>query len=170
MTAPLAILAVLAVVAGFVTFGGEFQGWVLGALPKPEPGKFEFKVGIFIASTVVAVAGIGAAFLLYQRRLISVEALRRRPLIQPLQRALENKLYLDVLVEDLLVRRAFYGGLALAAATFDRDVVDGAVNGVWRGTFQAGHWGRLAQNGQVQAMAVALAAGGLIIWGAVVLF
>ena len=170
MTAPLMILAVLAVVAGFVTFGGEFQGWVLGALPEPEPGEFEFDVGIFIASTVVALAGIGAAFVLYQRRAISVEALRAHPVMARAQLVLENKLYLDMLLEDWLVRRAFYGGLVRAAATFDRDVVDGAVNGVWRGTFQAGHWGRLAQNGQVQAMAVALAAGGLIIWGAVVLF
>ena len=167
---PLVVLALLAITAGFLTFGGEFQTWVLGALPEPELGEFEFDVGILIASSVVVAAGISGALALYQWRARDVAALSAsRPLL-PLHRLLENKFYMDYLVEDLLVRRAFYGGVARAMAAFDAVAVDGFANGVWRGTFETGRWGRLVQNGQVQSMAVGLVAGGVIIWGAVVLF
>lgn len=165
----LVLLAFPAIAAGFLAFGGEFQSWVLGALPDPEEGHFEFDVGVFLASTVAAAAGIGAAVAVYQRRLIDVAALREGPL-RPLHRALENKLYMDVLVEDWLVRRFFYGGLAKAAARIDAEGVDRVLDGIWQGGFEAGRWGRLVQNGQVQTMAVALTAGGVVIWGVVVIF
>ena len=169
MRGVLVLLAFPAIAAGFLAFGGEFQSWVLGALPDPEEGHFEFDVGVFLASTVAAAAGIGAAVAVYQRRLIDVAALREGPL-RPLHRALENKLYMDVLVEDWLVRRFFYGGLAKAAARIDAEGVDRVLDGIWQGGFEAGRWGRLVQNGQVQTMAVALTAGGVVIWGVVVIF
>ena len=169
MRGVLMLLTLPAIAAGFLTFGGEFQTWVLGALPDPEEGHFEFDVGVFLASTVVAAAGIGAAVALYQLRVIDVSALRSG-VLRPLYIALENKLYMDVLIEDWLVRRFFHRGLAQAAARFDTDVIDRAIDGIWQGGFEVGRWGRLVQNGQVQTMAVALAAGGVVIWGAVVIF
>ena len=170
MTVPLLIFAAMAVVAGFITFGGEFQTWVKGALPLPEEGEFEWRTGIFLASTALALAGIVAATVVYQWKLIDLAAVRQTVGVRRLSRILEQKFYMDVLAEDILVRRLFYGGLVRLTAAFDSNVVDGTVNGVWRAVFDLGRWGRLVQNGQVQTAGVALAAGGIIIWGAVALF
>ena len=170
MWLPMAALSVMAIIAGFITFGGEFQTWVKGALPVPEEGEFEWETGIFIASTAVALAGIAAATLLYLRRGLDVSAIRESAVVRPLHRVLERKYYADVLAEDLLVRRLFYGGIARASAAFDRDVVDGIVNGVWRGTFDLGRWARLVQNGQVQTGAAMLVFGGVLGFGVVVIF
>ena len=170
MTVPMAILALMAVIAGWITFGGEFQTWVNGALPQFEEGHFEWRTGIFLASTALAVAGIGGAVLIYQRGLIDVAALRASPLVASIDRLLANKFYMDVLAEELLVRRLFYGGGARLAAVFDVQVIDATVNGVWRATFNLGRWGRLAQNGQVQTAAAGLFVGAAVIWGVVVIF
>ena len=169
MRGVLALLAVPAVAAGFLTFGGEFQTWVLGALPHPEEGHFAFNFGVVLASTIVAAVGIGGALAVYQLRLIDVAALRSG-MLRPVCLALESKLYMDVLVEDWLVRRFFYGGLVKAVARIDVEGVDRALDGVWHASFEAGRWGRLVQNGQVQTMAVVLVAGGVVVWGAVVIF
>ena len=170
MTMPMAILALMAVIAGWITFGGEFQTWVNGALPQFEEGHFEWRTGIFLASTALAVVGIGGAVLIYQRGLIDVAALRAAPVVAPVDRLLANKFYMDVLAEELLVRRLFYGGGARLAAVFDVQVIDATVNGVWRATFGLGRWGRLAQNGQVQTAAAGLIGGAAVIWGVVVIF
>ena len=169
MTIPLCILAVLAVVAGWVTFGGEFQSWVLGALPEAHEAKFLWNTGVFIGSTLLAGVAAAAAIALYIRRDPDPARLRAHPAVAPLHRLLERKYYADVLAEDLLVRRAFYGGLAKAAHTFDVLVVDGLVNGAARGTFVVGWFGKFAQNGQAQTAAAALLAGGVVIFGVVVL-
>jgi len=170
MTLPLIVLAVLAVVTGFLTFGGEFQTWVGGALPEPEKGEFQWETGIFLASTIAALAGIVAAVAIYQRQMVDIAALRESRLIKPVHTVLVNKFYMDVLAEDILVRRVFYGGSARVAAAFDTDVVDGAVRGIARTTFDAGKWGRRIQNGQVQTGGAMLLAGGVVIFGAVVIF
>ena len=170
MTLPLLALAVMAVIAGWITIDGEFQSWVLGALPEGEEGEFLWDTGIFVASTLVAVAGISGALAVYVRREIDPAAVRATPAVRPLHRLLENKFYLDAFAENVLVRRVFYGGLAAAAAAFDRAAVDGLVNGAARATFDLGRWGRLVQNGQAQVAGGFLFAGGLIAFGAVVIF
>ena len=169
MRGVLALLAVPAVAAGFLTFGGEFQTWVLGALPHPEEGHFAFNFGVVLASTIVAAVGISGALAVYQLRLIDVTALRSG-MLRPVCLALESKLYMDVLVEDWLVRRFFHGGLVKTVARIDVEGVDRALDGVWHASFEVGRWGRLVQNGQVQTMAVVLVAGGVVVWGAVVIF
>ena len=168
--APLIVLAVLAVGAGFVTFGGEFQTWVLGALPVPEEGEFEFDTGIFLASTVLAAFGIATAIAIYAFRAADPAALQESALLRSLHTLLSNKFYIDVLAEDIVVRRVFYGGLARAANVLDRDYVDGAVNAAWHGTFELGRWARLVQNGQVQMAAASLIFGAIAIWGTLVIF
>ena len=152
-----------------MTFGGEFQSWVLGALPEAHEAKFLWNTGVFIGSTLLAGVAAAAAIALYIRRDPDPARLRAHPAIAPLHRLLERKYYADVLAEDLLVRRVFYGSLAKAAHTFDVLVVDGVVNGAARGTFVVGWFGKFAQNGQAQTAAAALLAGGVIIFGAVVL-
>jgi NADH-quinone oxidoreductase subunit L len=170
MTVPLLVLAVLAVVAGWITIDGEFQSLVLGALPDGEEGEFLWDTGIFIASTLMVVAGIAGAIAIYVRREVDPAASRERRLIKPMHQLLENKYYADVLAEDILVKRVFYNGIARAAATFDRVVIDGAVNLTAYGVYTAGWLSRFVQNGQAQTAAAMLFAGGIIAFGAVVIF
>jgi NADH-quinone oxidoreductase subunit L len=170
MILPMAVLTTLAVVAGFITIGGEIQTWLLNALPEAaEEAKLVWDTPIFIISTLVALTGIGVAYLGYAAKRIDLTVLRDGPL-KPLHTLLENKYYMDVLIEDILVRKVFYGGIANAAAVFDRVAIDGAVNFAGSGTLGLGRVARHAQNGQVQTAGAALVMGGVLIFGVVVIF
>ena len=171
MTTPLIILAALAVVTGFLTFGGEFQTWVYGALPEPHAGKFHWNTGIALGSLALALASGGAAwaFMRHRERIRELKLGEIWPL--PEARAFAERLfYLDALGETLLARRVFYRGIARAAHEFDARIVDGAVNRVWREALSAAGLSRYAQNGWVQVGTMAIVIGGVIIWAAVVLF
>ena len=170
MTVPLLILAVMAVIAGWATIDGEFQSWVLGALPEGEEGEFLWDTGIFIASTLVAVAGIAAAIAIYVRREVDPAKIREQRLVKPIHILLENKYYADVIAEDILVRRVFYNGIAKAADGFDRYVVDGVVNAAGYGTVGLGWVAKFIQNGQTQMAGAMIFVGAIIIFGVVVIF
>ena len=170
MIIPMGVLATLAVVAGFITIDGEIQTWLLNALPEAaEEAKLAWNTPIFIVATLVALTGIGVAYLGYEAKRIDLTVLRDGPL-RPLHRLLEHKYYMDVLIEDILVRKLFYGGLANAAAAFDRVAIDGAVNFAGSATFGFGRVARHIQNGQVQTAGAALVMGGVLIFGVVVIF
>ena len=150
MTLPLVVLAVPAIVAGFVNFPNEDLKHLLeGALPEGvEEHEFEFSGPIAIASVGLAMAGIFLAWLLYGSR--RAAAVTLPAFVRPVQRLLENRYYIDRFYEDFLVGFLFYrvgGGLL---SLFDRYVVDGAVNGVAWAAGQAGDWGRRVQSGQLQ--------------------
>ena len=120
MVAPMAVLAVLAVVAGFIFnpltdlgivpihwfthFMGE--GFIAVEIPA-------FDIVLAAVSSVVAVAGIFVAYMMYYRQTWSAEAVGRR--FSPVYTLLSSKYYFDELYEDLLVRRFFYGGVCPAA-------------------------------------------------------
>ncbi|MDE2746024.1 MAG: NADH-quinone oxidoreductase subunit L [Chloroflexota bacterium] len=171
MTTPLIILAVISVVSGFLTFGGEFQTWVYGALPDPHAGKFHWSWGIFLGSTALAV---GAGFVAYwfmrnRDRVRSWGAGGIWP-IPEAQKFATELFYLDALAENLLARRVFYGWIARSSAWFDATVVDGVVNRAWREGLTISNGARFVQNGWVQAGTISIGLGGMIIWIAVVLF
>ncbi len=171
MVIPLGVLAVMAAVGGFITIGGEFQSWVLGALPEAaEEAKLVWDTPIFIVSTVIAVGAIGLAYAMYERKSIDVVSIRDSALIKPIHRVLEQKYYVDVFIEDILVRKVFYGTIARLSAAFDGDVIDAAVDRVGTGTVDVGRVARHVQNGQVQTAGVFIVMGALIIFGAVVIF
>ena len=170
MVLPMGVLMMLAVVAGFITIDGEIQTWLLNALPEAaEEAKLVWNTPIFIVSTLLALTGIGIAYLGYEAKRIDLTTLRDGPL-RPLHQLLENKYYMDVLIEDILVRKLFYGGLANAAAVFDRVAIDGVVDFAGSGTLGFGRVARHVQNGQVQTAGAALVMGGVIIFGIVVIF
>lgn len=170
ITVPLLILAVMAVIAGWITIDGEFQTWVLGALPEPEKGKFLWDTGIFVASTLLAVAGIAAAIAIYVRREVDPDRIRQQPLVAPIHRVLVRKYYADVFAEDILVRRVFHDGIAKTSHAFDRYFIDGVVNGAGYGTYAVGWVAKFIQNGQAQTAGVMLFAGAIVVFGAVVIF
>jgi NADH-quinone oxidoreductase subunit L len=167
MTLPLLVLAVPAIVAGFANINGDIEHLLVGALP-PEvhPHESVFRMGVAVVSTIVPLAGIALAYAIYQAKVVSSESLARR--FRPLHGLLENKYYLDVLYERVIVGFLFYEVLGSALAWFDRNVVDGLVNGIGRIARGTGAGLRYAQSGQFQTYG-ALAFSGLIVTAVVVL-
>ncbi len=171
MTTPLIILAVISVLAGFLTFGGEFQTWVYGALPDPHAGKFHWSWGIFLGSTALAVgAGFVAYWFMRNRERVRSWGVGGIWPIPEAQKFATELFYLDSLAENLLARRVFYGWIARSSAWFDAAVVDGVVNRAWREGLTISNGARFVQNGWVQAGTLSIGLGGMIIWIAVVLF
>ena len=174
MAFPLLVLAVPAVLLGVFNLPWEFLGLdhevehlLAGALPEEgliEESKFRF--GIALASTGVAFAGIALAYVIYGAKIVPAAALQR--LFRPIHTVLENKYYADVLYERIIVGFLFYQVLGGALATFDRVVVDGAVNGI--GQFSRAGAGvlRYAQSGEYQTYG-AIAFSGLVFTTIVVL-
>ncbi|MCH8993901.1 MAG: NADH-quinone oxidoreductase subunit L, partial [Chloroflexi bacterium] len=166
MVAPLAVLAIPALLIGFANVSGGVEHLLLGALPEATLAtvhEFEFSWGIALGSTAVALAGIGGAWLFYGVRVLSAE--RVRVALSPLHQLLERKYFLDELYEDVLVRGVLYRGTAATLSWFDTYVVDGVANGVAE-TLRLGSSAlRLLQTGQVQVYGMVAFIGLLIAGG-----
>ena len=100
-------------------------------------------------STIVALIGIGLAYLVYLRKRIPAE-----PFEQPL---FAKGWYYDIAVT------AFMGGpgrrMADGLAWFDRTVIDGAVNGIGAAFRGSGNTIRRVQNGYVRTYALGMTIG-----------
>ncbi|HMA35346.1 MAG TPA: NADH-quinone oxidoreductase subunit L [Chloroflexia bacterium] len=174
MTVPLIILAGAAVVVGvLVGFPPEaglihqylypvFKGVMVEAPASGyDAARFAQTFGLQLVSLFFAALGIGLAFLMYYRPNTFNESLRGA--LPALYRALRMRWYFDELYDLLFVR----GGKAVANGlwAFDRNVVDGAVNGV--ASFYAWGSGRLrhVQTGFVgnYAMSIVLGLGGVLL-------
>ena len=161
MTWPLLALAAGAVAAGWWAWGREFQHFVEGAVPADALHHAPpFSYGIAIVSSIIAVAGIAAAWAIYQRRLVDSAEIRRTA--YPLALLLERKFFLDDLYERAFAVQVFQRGWNRLVAAFDAVAVDGAVNGAgWLGA-QSGRVLRHAQTGQLQLYGAALVAGAIV--------
>jgi NADH-quinone oxidoreductase subunit L len=157
MTVPLIILAVAAVLVGFVNSPlmhhafGHFIKHPAGIQPEPS-------TTIMISSTLIALAGIGLAWLIYQKKLLSHEALREK--FSGIYQLLKNKYYIDEIYArfgEVLVY-----GAARAMFWFDIQVVNGLVNGIAFLTGKSGETLRYTEDGQVQSYASYMMAGVLI--------
>lgn len=161
MAAPLVVLAVPAVVSGFVNVPwAEVFGRFLETTTVHETlGEHHapFSPVIALVSVIVALAGIWLAWSMYGSKTLSLTFDRR------LHGFLYNKYYLDFLYEQILVRGLLYSGIAQGLALFDRYVVDGAVNGVGRLTSGFGQAMRRVETGQVQAYGLAIFLGVVVI-------
>jgi NADH-quinone oxidoreductase subunit L len=171
MLLPLLILMVPAIFAGFANaapdvvgsagMDREIEHLITNALPiDVEIEATVFHANVAIMSTVVAVAGMVLAWLIYGLKLVSAASLLR--LFRPLHAVLANKYYLDVLYERVIVDRAFYRALGGALLKFDSLVIDGAVNGFARTVRLSGGVLRHIQTGQFQTYG-AIAFGGVAV-------
>ncbi|MCH7982958.1 MAG: NADH-quinone oxidoreductase subunit L [Chloroflexi bacterium] len=129
----------------------------------------EFNFVVAGASTVLALAGIGLAYLMYIRGTISPASVGAR--FQPVYRLLFRKYYVDELYEDQLVRKAFYKYIADALRWFDEHWIDNANVHLYTWVNRLGKSGALVQNGQTQTYAVGMVIGviaivaGFLLWG-----
>jgi NADH-quinone oxidoreductase subunit L len=156
MTVPLILLATFSVIGGFL----GIPAWLHqeGGVHVP------FSPFVAIVSSAVALAGLGLAFLVYQRQF--------QPwgqTVEPVASFLESRV--KFFVDDLYgwINRNIQQRLAIGMNLFERYVIIGLwVNGTARMTGLAGGVLRLAQTGKVQSYALALLIGlALVIYGGV---
>ncbi len=161
MWMPLVVLAVLALVGGFINtpitkdllflehfLEPVFEGRLLELEAK---GGEKLIFGTF--ATLTAVAGIAMAVPVYLRK-------RRRP-VEP--EVLEHAWYIDESIA------AFMGGpgreVFQATADADQAVIDGAVDGVGTVVRRSGERSRLLATGYVRNYAIPIAVGALVVAG-----
>jgi len=155
MAGPLWLLAVLSLVAGF--YAGEFTGLVA-----PETHETHGPAFLMPLSLGLAIAGILAAWLVYQRQAITPEALAAA--LKPLDVAARSKYWLDDLYEGA------YRGVILALSRLigwiDRYLVDGLVNFASAWTMRFGRALRQTQTGRAQDYLYGVVAGLilLVVW------
>jgi NADH-quinone oxidoreductase subunit L len=160
MTLPLAVLAVLAAIAGLLNLPFPdswhfLENWLEPAFALSNQAHLDYSdatiVVLLLVSSVVAVGGITIAWLVFEKR--------RLPVVEPVE--LQNALYIDTAVA------AFMGGpgtqLAEGAATFDSVGVDGAVNGVGRVSRWTAARARVVQSGYVRAYALMVGIGSVLL-------
>ncbi len=127
MTVPLAVLAVLAAIAGLgaSAFNGFLEPVFEGAHAAEAGGLPE--AALIALSVLAAVVGIALAWLMYQRRAIAPERIGAR--VPSLHRLLYNAYYVDYGYQRLVVR-PLHALAQWLARSFDLGVIDGIVNGV----------------------------------------
>src|SRR5688500_3836739 len=161
MTAPLLLLAVPAVAAGWLAYDHMFKDFIEAALPEVHDHGSTFEIGIAISSTVVALAGIGTAYAIYMKKWVSSTTIRST--FAPLAIVFENKYFLDRLYEDVFVTRIMQRGWNRLLQANDRYVVDGVVNGSGRLAREASSRLRFIQTGQLQSYGLGFVAGVIVI-------
>ena len=170
MVAPLVILAVLAILIGFVSnplvsLGIVPDHWFIDFMKKGWVSfeTHKFSISLALVSTVVAVAGIFVAYMMYYRQVWSAESMGRR--FRSAYTTLSRKYYFDELYEDVLVRRVFYNGAARILDWGDKNVVDWVADRIgWLGA-NVGTPLRQLQTGQLQQYGAAISVGILIMLG-----
>jgi NADH-quinone oxidoreductase subunit L len=159
MTLPLVVLAVLAAVSEVINLPFTPDLKVLEHWLEPVVGANEAhidvatatKVGLAVAAVAAALTGIAIASLVYLRRRV---------------RAVEPAVLAHAWFYDEAITR-FVGGPGTkgfeAVAWFDRNVVDGAVNGVAAVVRTSGRGLRTVQSGFVRSYALGISAGVVVV-------
>ncbi len=166
MTAPLVVLAVGSVLAGFVGFPPE-DGFLHRFLPEAlyphghevHQPQLAVIAGLAATSVFAGLIGIFIGLSMYARRRPDPAAVRRAA--GPVHRVLENKYYVDELLDRRFVdlSKAFAG----ASWAFDAHIVDGIVNRIGWAFGLAGSGLRRLQTGLVGNYALSIVAGVLAI-------
>jgi NADH-quinone oxidoreductase subunit L len=191
MTIPLAILAFLSLVGGYVgipsLLGGNnaiehFLAPIFGSVtPAPSTaGGFELigtawasttataghetslEMTLMVASVMIALFGIILAYILYVKR--PELPGRFTAAFSRLYRAVNNKYFVDEFYELLFVRGTLKAG-ALLLKVVDNGMIEGAVNGLAVVVERAGGRLRRLETGYVQEYALAVIFGAVIVIG-----
>ena len=149
MTIPLWILAIGAIVLGFLNlpnffkvgsfdYTTRFEHFVEPTFAFPEINHAEFNVGLAVGTTVVAGIAIFVAYQYFWRRKSVFLGLRDK--VRAFAwgyKVLENKFYLDHLYTDVVVG-GVKGPVARASYWFNNQVIDTVVNSAGRGAVASG--------------------------------
>ncbi|UCD16339.1 MAG: NADH-quinone oxidoreductase subunit L [Candidatus Zixiibacteriota bacterium] len=123
MTGPLTVLAFLSVFAGWVGLPWLHRGFSSFVYHDQVHHAGPHYI-LMIISTMVAVSGIGLAYTIYYKKVISADALARR--FKVLYKLSFNKWYFDEIYDAIIIRPIL--GSTRVLWWFDANVVDGLVN------------------------------------------
>ncbi|HXH84350.1 MAG TPA: NADH-quinone oxidoreductase subunit L, partial [Candidatus Tectomicrobia bacterium] len=160
MTAPLAVLAVLTVVSGFV-LGVPPSHTPLSSLLAPVFAPHHAGHSTVVPLLSVVVFAAGAALAVHRYRMTAVRADTVGAPRTWLHAFLLNAWYVDWLYDRLFVRPLF--ALSASLARVDLSVIDGAVNGVGRAVVAAGAGLRRLQTGALVNYALTMVAGAVVV-------
>lgn len=167
MLLPLAILAGLAVVSGFIAFEGvgEVLGFAGGignvVFTQGHTGHtFAVDATVALSATVSAIAGIAIAFIYWWGKAERAE--RARAWVPELHDLLVNRYYFDQLYQFVIDKVVM--GLATVVAYFDRWVInESGVDGTAQGIGFAGFRLKFIQTGRIPNYAFAMGLGVVVL-------
>ncbi|WP_209307807.1 NADH-quinone oxidoreductase subunit L [Geodermatophilus sp. DF01-2] len=163
MTAPMVLLAVGSVFAGFLlVVAFPLEEWLAPVFGEPvEAEHVVAPIVVSVLVTAVMVIGVLTAWLFVGRREVPAAAPVR---VSPVTRAARRALYADAVNESLLMRPGQW--LARALVFVDNRGVDGAVNGL--AASLGGSSSRLGrtQTGFVRSYALSMLGGAVVVAGA----
>jgi NADH-quinone oxidoreductase subunit L len=141
MTFPLIILAIFAVIAGWVgipehfpLLGGIIPNWFhefVGSTLAEVPEALAFNYFPLLTSLVVALGGLALGWMVYRNQ----EAGAPDPLQKPMgafYKLLQNKYYFDEIYDRLFVQPAFWLSHTFTYLWMDRGLIDGILHGIAR--------------------------------------
>jgi len=123
MTVPLMILAFLAIFAGWTGLPYLKHGFSAFAYHN-EPYHAHANYPLMLLSTVVAVSGIGLAYAVYYKKMLSADAIASR--FKLLYKLSFNKFYFDEIYQAAVIDRVM--DICRIMWWFDANVIDGLVN------------------------------------------
>jgi NADH-quinone oxidoreductase subunit L len=136
MLVPMVVLAIGSAVVGF------FEGWYMSALKDHK----EIHLNIAISSVVIALLGIGLAYLVFVKRSLDPEKLYQS--LKPVHTTFKEQFFTERLYHKILA-----GGYMLYSkvlyATFERQFIDGLVNGSYAVSSALGSLFKGLQQGRV---------------------
>ena len=162
MTAPLVVLAVLAALGGALNLPGV---GTLGHWLAPAAGEFEshpLDVGVAGLFTVLALGGLGAAWLVYRNAFRTSELTDPLTKLGPLYGLSKNAWYIEAIYQAVIVK-GFYTLSSFLASVLDLGGIDGIVNGVGRLARGTAGWLRRAQTGFVRSYGLMMLLGVVVV-------
>jgi NADH-quinone oxidoreductase subunit L len=160
MTAPVAVLSLLAVIGGWIQIAGiwhPFGDWLSESVePLVEPSVTQDYVTSALA-VGAGLLGIGIAWFFYARR-----PARALPRAAAVRQALEHKLYFDELYDLVFYRPAVLIS-RVGRRTIEEPLIGGSIEGVTLGARRAGGAVGETQTGYLRSYALAIAAAAAVL-------
>lgn len=159
MKLPLLLLAVAAVVVGFIPFSHyiSFNG---------RAEEISIPISFSIAPVIMAIAGIALAYILYYRE--NTRPQKIAAALGGLYRASRQKFYFDELYL-FVTKKIIFNGIAKPAAWIDKYIVDGSMNWLGATTTRFSERIKALQSGNVQSYTLYFF-GGIIALAAVFIY
>ena len=154
MTVPLIILALASAFAGFIPFS-DF------VTTDRIPFETHVHLNIAVPSVLIGLAGILIAALMYMKPGTLPDKVQKT--FPGLYKVLYNKFYIDE-VYLWVTHTIIFGMISKAAAWFDRNVIDGILNGIASLTYVISVKTKGLQSGQLQQYAIYMVSGVLALF------
>lgn len=157
MIFPMVVLAVLAIFSGYVNtpwFGTFLGDWLVEGNPALGHAHIEGPIWIMIAATLISLAGITLAYLIYAKKSVSSDYLGGEG--STIYNVLFNKYYIDEMYHSSII--PLTKSISIFLAYLDKFLIEGLMNVVTNSIVSLGKMGAKFQSGHVQQ------------YGAVILF